>query len=169
MNQLREFTEAIGESVLENVGRAVGRTQEHTPLPVDLLESEEAYLAVFDAPGAVGSDVQVRMNGRTIEVRIDRFREYREGFEMRFPGRGQTLDGHVTLPAEASVEGDDASATLLENGTLQVRLPKSDDGTTVDVAEHQDEEHDDGEHEHDGEDEHDDDEHAGADEHGHDK
>ena len=133
MNQLREFTETIGETVLENVGRAVGRTQEHTPLPVDLLESEDAYLAVFDAPGAVGSDVQVRLDGRTLEVRIDRFREYREGFEMRFPGRGQALDGRVTLPAEASIDGDAASATLTENGTLQVTIPKRADGTTVEV------------------------------------
>ncbi|WP_136689296.1 Hsp20/alpha crystallin family protein [Halorhabdus amylolytica] len=140
MNQLREFTETIGESVLENVGRAVGRAQEHTPLPVDLLESEEAYLAVFDTPGAQGSDVQVRLDGRTVEVRIDRFREYREGFEMRFPGRGQSLDGRVTLPAEATVEGDAASATLQENGTLHVRIPKSDDDTTVDVAESVDDE-----------------------------
>jgi HSP20 family protein len=139
MRDLREFTESIGENVLENVGRAVGRAQEHTPLPVDLLESEDAYLAVFDAPGAMGSDVQVRLDGRRVEVRLDRFREPREGFEMRFPGRGLTLDGHVTLPVEASVDGDAANATLQENGTLHVRVPKSEDGTTVDVeADHGD-------------------------------
>ncbi|WP_181685879.1 Hsp20/alpha crystallin family protein [Halorhabdus salina] len=139
MRDLREFTESIGENVMENVGRAVGRAQEHTPLPVDLLESEDAYLAVFDTPGAVGSDVQVRLDGRRIEIRIDRFREPREGFEMRFPGRGLTLDGQVTLPADARVDGDAASATLQENGTLHVQVPKSEDGTTVDIeAEHGD-------------------------------
>ncbi|QGN07517.1 Hsp20/alpha crystallin family protein [Halorhabdus sp. CBA1104] len=138
MRDLRKFTESIGENVLENVGRAVGRAQEHTPLPVDLLESEDAYLAVFDAPGAVGSDVQVRLEDRRVEVRIDRFRDPREHFEMRFPGRGLTLDGHVTLPVEASVDGDAASATLQENGTLHVHVPKREGGTAVDVeAEHE--------------------------------
>lgn len=133
MNQLREFTERIGGTVLENVGRAVSRAQERTPLPVDLLESDDAFLAVFDAPGVHGSDVQVRLDGRTLEVRIDRFREHRDGFEMRFPGRGRTLDGRVTLPAGAAVDGDGAAGILKENGTLHVRLPKREDGTAVDV------------------------------------
>ncbi|MFB6200482.1 MAG: Hsp20/alpha crystallin family protein [Halorhabdus sp.] len=134
MNQIREITQEIGERVLENVGRAVGRAQEQTPLPVDVLESEDAYLAVFDAPGAVGSDVQVRLDGRTLQVRIDRFREHHEGFEMRFPGRGQALNGRVTLPAEATVDGDAAEATLRSNGSLEVYIPKREDGTTVDVT-----------------------------------
>jgi len=134
MNQLREFTEEIGETVLESVGRAVSKAQERTPLPVDLLESDDAYLAVFDAPDATTSDVQVQLSGRTVEVRLDRFREPREGFEMRFPGRGLTLDGHVTLPPDAAIDGEGATATLQENGTLQVRIPKRDGGTTVAVT-----------------------------------
>lgn len=134
MRNIREFTTSVGGSVIENVGRAIGRAQEHTPLPVDLLEGDDAYLALFDAPDAQSSDVQVRLNGRTVEVRIDRFREYRDDYEMRFPGRGLTLDGHVTLPAEASIDGEAASATLHENGTLHVHIPKDTEGTTVDVT-----------------------------------
>ncbi|MFB6128764.1 MAG: Hsp20/alpha crystallin family protein [Halorhabdus sp.] len=135
MNPLRELTEEISENVLENVGRFVGKAQERTPLPVDLLESDDAYLAVFDAPDATASDVQVQLSDRTVEVRLDRFRQPREDFEMRFPGRGLTLDGHVTLPPDATVDGEDATATLQGNGTLRVRIPKREDGTTVDVAE----------------------------------
>lgn len=134
MRNIRSFTGSIGHSVLENVGRVVGRAQEHTPLPVDLLESDEAFLAIFDAPGTQSSDVQVRLDGRTVEVRIDRFREYREGFEMRFPGRGVTLDGKVTLPTDAAVDGDAATATLKAGGTLEIRVPKSDArGTAVEI------------------------------------
>ncbi|CCQ33250.1 HSP20 type chaperone protein [Halorhabdus tiamatea SARL4B] len=134
MNQLRELTEEIGGTVLESVGRAVGKAQERTPLPVDLLESEDAYLAVFDAPDATASDVQVQLSGRTVEVRLDRFRQPREDFEMRFPGRGLTLDGHVTLPPDAAIDGEGATATLAENGTLQVRVPKGEEGTAVEVT-----------------------------------
>jgi len=121
---LREIGRSVGESLLENAGRAAGRLQERTPLAADLLESEAAYLAVFDAPGAEASDVQVRYDEGTVLVRVDRFREFYPDFEMRFPGRGLALDGSVDLPDDAAVDPDAASATLRENGTLEVELPK---------------------------------------------
>jgi HSP20 family molecular chaperone IbpA len=129
---IRELGESIGNTVVETVGRAVGRAQESRPLPVDLLESDDAYLAVFDAPGATASDVQVRFEDGEIQVRVDRFRDFHEGFEMRFPGRGLALDGHVELP-EASVDPGGATATLSDNGTLQVRVPKVDGETGEDT------------------------------------
>ena len=99
----------------------------------DLLESDDAYLAVFDAPGADREDVQIRFDENTLYVRIDRFREFYEDFEMRVPGRGLALDGQVTLPEEASVEEGAAKATLTDSGTIQVRLPKVGGDTTINV------------------------------------
>jgi len=125
MTSIRDVGKTISSAVLENVGRAMGRAQEQTPLPVDLLESDEAYLAVFDAPGATSSDVQVRFTDRTIEVRVDRFRGVYEGFEMVLPGRGLSLDGSVTLPDGTTIEPEDATATLHDNGTLRVEVPKT--------------------------------------------
>ena len=116
--------ESLRNTVLDGVGRFAGRTQERRPLPTDLLESDDAYLVVFDAPDARADDVQVRFSERAVHVRIDRTREHREGFEMRFPGRGLSLDGSVTLPAEATVDPDAASASLTAEGTLEVELPK---------------------------------------------
>jgi len=121
---IREVGESIGEAVSETVGRAVGRAQEERPLPSDLLESDDAFLAVFDAPGATAEDVQVQFDDGRVEVRIDRFREFHEDFEMRFPGRGLTLEGNVRLPRDAAVDPEGASATVRENGTLEVRIPK---------------------------------------------
>lgn len=117
---------SIGEAVLEGVGRTASRVQEARPLRPDLLENDDAYLAVFDAPGAAASDVQVRFDDGTVLVRIDRFRDHYEGFEMRYPGRGLSLDGRVRLPREARVDADAATATLRANGTLEVRIPKVD-------------------------------------------
>lgn len=121
---LREIGRSVGESLLENVGRAAGRLQERRPLAADLLESEDAYLAVFDAPGATAGDVQVRYDDGTVLVRVDRFREFYPDFEMRFPGRGLALDGSVELPEDAAVDPDGATATLRDNGTLEVEIPK---------------------------------------------
>lgn len=124
MNGLGDVGKSLSNAIMKGVGRSVARAQESRPLPVDVLESDEEYLVVFDAPGATKSDVQVRYVDRTVLVRIDRFREFFESFEMRFPGRGLSLDGHVDLPEDAAVDPDAASATLTKRGTLEVRLPK---------------------------------------------
>ena len=120
-----EFGRSIANEILEQAGRAAGRVQEESPLPADVLESEDEYLVVFDAPGATASDVQVRLVGNAVEVRIDRFRTFREDFDMRFPGRGLELDGRVELPEPGAVSPDGARAELKDNGTLYVYVPKS--------------------------------------------
>lgn len=131
---LRRLGESALDTVIEHVGRGVGRIQERRPLEYDLLEGDDAYLVVFDAPGADRDDVQVRLVDRRIEVRIDRFREFHEGFEMRFPGRGLSLEGRAHLPSDADTETDEASATLTDDGTLRVRVPRAEDARTVPVT-----------------------------------
>lgn len=124
LSDLRRVTRTTGNFLLENVGRITSRIQETRLLKADVLESEDAYLAIVDAPGATASEVQVRYQSGEILVRIDRFREFYEEFEMRLPGRGLALDGKVHLPADAAVDADAATATLRDNGTLEIHLPK---------------------------------------------
>lgn len=124
---IRKVGREIGQSVLREVGRATGRIQEQTPLSSDLLESDDEYLVIFDAPGTTAGDVQVRYVDGAIKVRIERFRSFHEGFEMRVPGRGLSLDGEVTLPDDAQIDPATAEATLTDRGTLEVRVPKVDD------------------------------------------
>jgi HSP20 family molecular chaperone IbpA len=136
MTKLKTYGREAINTVLERVGRGIGQVQERKPLPYDLLETDETYLVVFDAPGATKDDIQVRFMDNELEVRIDRFREFYEGFEMRFPGRGLTLSGTATFPEDASVTAESASpaATLTRSGTLQVRVPKSEAAKTVSVT-----------------------------------
>ena len=126
---IREVGESVGRAVLSGIGRASSRVQERRPLPADLLESDDAYLAVFDAPGARAGDVDVRFEADTVTVRVDRFRDLHEDYEMRFPGRGLSLSGSVTLPESADVEAGGADATLTRDGTLEVLIPKRDHGS----------------------------------------
>ncbi len=121
---IRQLTRSIGDSLFENLGRAAGRVQERKPLPADVLESEDAYLVVFDAPGVTATDVQVRYVDDRVEVRLDRFRDFYDEFEMVYPGRGLSLDGSATLPDDAVVDAAEATATLRDDGTLRVRIPK---------------------------------------------
>jgi HSP20 family molecular chaperone IbpA len=133
MTGIREIGESVANTVLERVGRGMSRVQERKPLPYDLLESDDAYLIVFDSPGVQRSDVQVRFLDGEVQIRLDRFRDFYEGFEMRFPGRGLSLDGRVMLPEDAAVDAEDASATLADNGTLRIRIPKDSRSTDVEV------------------------------------
>jgi len=122
--RLKEIGESIAETTVERVGRGISRIQEQRPLPYDVLESDDAYLIVFDAPGVRRQDVQVRFLDGEVKIRIDRFRDFHEGFEMRFPGRGLALDGSAPIPQETPVDAAAATATVTDDGTLRVNLPK---------------------------------------------
>jgi len=126
--RLLDVGKTVTNAVLKRVGRTRARMQEKRPLPVDVLESEASYLVVFDAPGTRASDVQVRFVDGEVRIRIDRFRDFYEGFEMVIPGRGLALDGSATLPEDAMVDPNAATATLTDHGTLEVEVPKVDGG-----------------------------------------
>ncbi len=136
MTKLKAYGRQAVNTVLERVGRGIGQVQERKPLAYDLLETDEAYLVVFDAPGATKDDIQVKFMDNELEVRIDRFREFYEGFEMRFPGRGLTLSGTARFPDDASISAStvEPAATLTRSGTLQVRVPKAESAKTVAVT-----------------------------------
>ena len=135
---------SVGNALYRQVGRANGHVQNHRSLPVDILESESAYLVVFDAPGSEPDDIQVRYLSGSVRIRIERFREFRDGYEMRFPGRGMDLDGEAELPADAIVDPDAGTARLTENGTLRIEIPK-DESVDVDADADAAAERDDGE------------------------
>ncbi|MGQ3411659.1 Hsp20/alpha crystallin family protein [Natrinema sp. LN54] len=121
---LKDLGKSVGSALYRQVGRANGRVQNHRSLPVDILENDTSYRIVFDAPGAEPDDVQVRYLEGNIKIRIDRFRQFHEGYEMRFPGRGMSLNGEAELPTDAVVDPDAGTARLSETGTLSVELPK---------------------------------------------
>ncbi|WP_418284404.1 Hsp20/alpha crystallin family protein [Halorubrum sp. DTA46] len=135
MTRLLETGRSVFRQALERVGRGWSKMQERRPLSYDLLESDDAYLVVFDAPGVRGEDLNVTFLDRTVEVELDRFRDFYDGYEMRFPGRGVSLSGSAELPADANVTPQGANATLTRNGTLQVEIPKEDDASDVEVVE----------------------------------
>lgn len=126
---LRRFGKHVQRSMLEGVGRATSQLQERTPLSVDLLESEESYLAVFDAPGVRSDEIDVRLDDAEIRVEIHRTRDIDESVELLMRGRGLHRSGSVTLPS-AAVDADAASATLTSSGTLRIRIPKTEPGPT---------------------------------------
>lgn len=121
---LRDIGESLSSALYRQIGRANGRVQSHRSLPADILENDSSYRVVFDAPGAEPDDVQVRYLDGNVKIRVDRFRQFYEGYEMRFPGRGMALNGDAELPTDAVVDPDAGTARLSETGTLSVEIPK---------------------------------------------
>ena len=115
---------SITHALYRQLGHANSYVQKTRPVAVDLLENDEAYLVVFDAPGTEQEDVQVRFVNGSVRIRIDRFREFHDGYVLRFPGRSMELDGDATLPADAVVDPETATARLSEVGTLKIEIPK---------------------------------------------
>jgi HSP20 family molecular chaperone IbpA len=138
VSRLVETGRSALRSALERVGRGWGRVQERRPLSYDLLESDDAYLVVFDAAGVRGEDVDVTFLDRTVEVSLERFRDFYDGYDLVFPGRGVSLSGSVDLPRDADVTPEGANATLTRNGTLHVEIPKRGGSGDVDVVEESD-------------------------------
>jgi len=134
--RFKDLGKSVGNALYRQVGRASGRVQNHRSLPVDILENDTAYRVVFDAPGAESDDIQVRYLDGTVRIQIDRFRQFHEGYEMQFPGRGMSLSGDAELPADAVVDPDAGTAHLSETGTLSVEIPKASaigDPTEIDA------------------------------------
>jgi len=125
--RLTEAGRSAAGALVRRAGRVAARFQEERGVDTDVLESDEEFLVVFDAPGATATDVDVRYDRGTVHVSIDRFREFRESYETVVPGRGLALDGSADLPPDASVDPDGARAELRDDGTLYVFLPKTDD------------------------------------------
>jgi len=135
MTRLETYGREALNTVLERIGRGISQVQSRKPLSYDLLESDTEYLIIFDTPGVTAEDIQVQFVDGELAVRIDRFRAFHKGFEMRFPGRGLTLSGTATLPEAASVTASKTTpdATLTQDGTLHVTIPKADTAQTVAV------------------------------------
>lgn len=134
-----ETGRSVVRQALERVGRGWSKVQERRPLSYDLLESDDAYLVVFDAPGVHGEDLSVTFLDHTVEVELERFRTFYDGYDLVFPGRGVSLSGTAELPRDADVTPQGANATLTRNGTLQVEIPKRSDAQQVEVVEEDDE------------------------------
>lgn len=127
---LKDIGGSVGNVLYRQLGRVSSYTQRSRSLPADILENDTSYLVVFDAPGAEAEELQVRYLEGTVDVHIDRFRRFHDGFRMRFPGRSMSLSGEAELPDDAIVEPDAGTARLTEVGTLNVEIPK--DGTAAD-------------------------------------
>lgn len=90
--------------------------------PLDLEETDDAYLAEIDLPGVKKDDVNVELAGDTVHVHGEVKARERTGILRRQTRRVGVFDYAFTLPGE--IDGEQVSASL-NDGVLTIRVPKS--------------------------------------------
>jgi HSP20 family protein len=89
--------------------------------PVDIEETEDAWIVEADLPGAERGDINVEAQGNEVLVSGDIKERERKGILRRRTRRAGEFELRVTVPGEADGDRVDAS---LKHGVLTVRIPK---------------------------------------------
>jgi len=92
--------------------------------PLDVRETDDAYIVEVELPGVDPKDTEVSIEGRTVTVRgqFAEEQEKQEGnFLLRERRRGQFMRA-VALPGMVEVE---KATSQYENGELTITLPKA--------------------------------------------
>jgi HSP20 family protein len=120
---LQERMSQIMESLFDGPGYGNGGSI-WSP-PVDVEETDEAWIVEADLPGAQQDDVNVEVRGSELIVTGEIKERERRGILRRRTRRTGRFEYRVTLPGEADADNVDAR---LEGGVLTIRVPKSETG-----------------------------------------
>jgi len=91
--------------------------------PVDIEETEDAYVVEIDLPGVSPDDVTLEWSDRELTVHGEVKERERQGFLHQQARRVGQFHHSVTLPGE--IDGDRIKASL-DDGVLMIRAPKAD-------------------------------------------
>ncbi len=109
----RLFADALG-------GTPLGGGGVWSP-PVDLEETDDAWLVEADLPGVKKGDVSVEVRDNELAIQGEVKERERTGILRRRTRRTGLFDYRVSLPGEVDADNIDAQ---LNEGVLTVRIPK---------------------------------------------
>lgn len=89
--------------------------------PVDLEETDDAWVVEADLPGVKKGDVTVEVRDQELSITGELKERERKGILRRRTRRTGQFDYRVTLPGELDAENVEAR---LDEGILTVRIPK---------------------------------------------
>ena len=113
------------EQLHEQMGQLIGLPVDNgasawTP-PVDILETDDAWVVEAEVPGVDPDDINVEVRDSEVSISGEIKERERKGILRRRTRRVGEFDFHVTLPGQVAPENIDANA---HNGVLTVRIPK---------------------------------------------
>jgi HSP20 family protein len=118
LEELQSRTQQLMEGLWSGAGAGNGGLW--TP-PVDIEETDDAWIIEAEVPGVDRKDVNVDVNGSEVVITGDIKERERKGILRRRTRRTGRFEFRVSLPGEVEADGVDAS---LHDGVLSVRLPK---------------------------------------------
>jgi HSP20 family protein len=131
-SELEQLHEQMGR-MLQNAFTGLGglggfgRLASWSP-PLDLEETDEAFVAEIELPGVNKDDVDVELAGDQVHVHGEIKQRERTGILRHQTRRLGTFDAVFSLPAE--VDADKVSADL-KDGVLTVHMPKAPEARPV--------------------------------------
>jgi HSP20 family protein len=119
----REFEDLQAQmgQLIENVWSGTSIGNGIWAPPVDIEETEDAWVVEAELPGAEQDDIKVEMRDSELVISGEIKERERKGILRRRTRRAGEFEYRVTLPGEIEGERIDAS---LEHGVLTVRVPK---------------------------------------------
>jgi HSP20 family protein len=89
--------------------------------PVDIEETEDAWIVEAELPGVRPEDVNVELRASELAISGEIKEREREGILRRRTRKVGEFDYHITLPGDADPDNIEAR---LQDGILKVRIPK---------------------------------------------
>ena len=127
LNELEQVTERMRRTLDQTFGGFVPQSllsdaSGWSP-PVDIEETDDAYVIEADLPGVRRQDVNIELVGTELSVTGEIKEHERTGVLRRQTRRVGRFEYRVKLPDQVDSEKIDAN---LEDGVLTVRVPKSE-------------------------------------------
>ena len=119
MEELRERMDRLFEEVLGGAAPGAGRIW--SP-PVDLEETDDAWVVEEELPGMKKGDITIELLDSELAIHGEVKERERKGILRRRTRRTGQFDYRVSLPGEVDADAD-MDAQLAE-GVLTVRIPK---------------------------------------------
>lgn len=120
LEELQEQTAQLLEQAWSGTG--MGDPRAWVP-PVDIEETDDAWLVEAELPGVDPKDVDVELRDSELEISGEIKERERTGILRRRTRRVGRFEFRVTLPGQADPEQVEAK---LSDGVLTVRIPKPD-------------------------------------------
>ena len=117
---LREF-EQLHERMGELMGTPPGNGAAAWSPPVDIVETDDAWIVEAELPGVDRDDINVEVRDSELSISGEIKERERQGILRRRTRRVGAFDFHVTLPGDVN---PDAVEARLNDGVLTVRIPK---------------------------------------------
>lgn len=118
MEDMRERMDSLFEQMLGGTPLAGGGVW--SP-PVDLEETDDAWVVEADLPGVKKGDVSIELRDNELTIQGEVKERERTGVLRRRTRRTGQFDYRVTLPGDVNADNIDAQ---LNDGVLTVRIPK---------------------------------------------